>query len=156
MGLTEQTRAFEKLCRERGLSMTVQRRTVLEELVGRRDHPTADQVYESVRERLPEISRTTVYRVLETFVAAGAARKVCHPDAVARFDPIVERHHHLVCEQCGTLYDLEDTEVPALRLPRTSARFDIHDYSINFTGVCASCRKDRKVKISSQTKGRTR
>ena len=50
------------LCRERGLAMTVQRRAILEELVGRRDHPSADQIFEAVGERLPGLSRTTVYR----------------------------------------------------------------------------------------------
>ena len=66
------------LCRERGLAMTVQRRAILKELVSRRDHPSADQIFETVGERIPGLSRTTVYRVLEAFVRAGAARKVSH------------------------------------------------------------------------------
>lgn len=123
--------------------MTVQRRLILEELVDRRDHPTADQVFESVRDRLPGLSRTTVYRVLDTFVEAGAARKVFHPDAVARFDPITERHHHLICQQCGKLADLEETselrDVTKLMQKRPTG-FRITDYSINFTGICPDCR----------------
>ena len=62
--------SFERLCRERGLSLTVQRRAVLEAVLDRGDHPTADQVYDEVKERLPGLSRTTVYRVLETLVTA--------------------------------------------------------------------------------------
>lgn len=136
------------ICREHGLAMTVQRRAILEELVSRRDHPSADQIFETVGERLPGLSRTTVYRVLEAFVRAGAARKVPHPDAVARFDPIFERHHHLLCEQCGRLFDLDDSEVRGFSPPRSLGTFVVRDYSINFTGVCAGCRNSRKERKS--------
>lgn len=132
------------LCREHGLSITVQRRAILEELVSRRDHPSADQIFDVVGERLPGLSRTTVYRVLEALVRAGAARKVPHADSVARFDPIVERHHHLLCERCGRLFDLDDSEVRGFALPRSLGSFAVRDYSINFTGVCAGCRNSKK------------
>lgn len=67
-----------QICRQHALPFTVQRRVVLEALSLRMDHPTADQVFDDVRKRMPEISRTTVYRVLETFVRVAVARKVCH------------------------------------------------------------------------------
>jgi Fur family transcriptional regulator, peroxide stress response regulator len=120
----------------------VQRRVILKELVARTDHPTADQIYEAVRERIPGLSRTTVYRVLDTFVQVGAARKVFHPDAVVRFDPLGERHHHLVCERCGQLVDVDSSAVPRVPIPDNVEGFVIHDYSINFTGVCRTCRQD--------------
>jgi Fur family peroxide stress response transcriptional regulator len=136
----DQLASFEKECRSRGLALTIQRRTVFEELTGRRDHPTADQVYEAVRCRLPGLSRTTVYRVLETLVDTGFARKVHHPDAVVRFDPMVGRHHHLVCERCGRLVDLEDSQVPQVPLPDSKGTgFEVRDYTVSFSGLCSSC-----------------
>jgi len=135
---------FEAECRRRGLAVTVQRRTVFEELSGRRDHPTADQVYDAVRERLPGLSRTTVYRVLETLVDSGFARKVQHAAGVARFDPMTGRHHHLACDACGRLVDLDDGVVPPLRLPESSRTgFRIKDYSVSFTGLCPDCAKKK-------------
>ena len=132
---------FEAECRRRGLALTIQRRAVFEELLGRRDHPTADQVYEALVARLPGLSRTTVYRVLETLVDAGFARRVQHTGAVVRFDPVTERHHHLVCDSCGRLVDLEDTAVPRVPIPDARGRgFRIRDYSISFTGLCNDCR----------------
>ena len=131
---------FEDLCRRRGLALTVQRHAIWQELLARSDHPTADDIYDSVRERVPGLSRTTVYRVLETLVEAGAAQKAFHPDAVARFDPIVERHHHLVCSRCGRLTDVDAAAVQDIRLPRLPG-FTVTDYSINFFGVCSQCRK---------------
>jgi Fur family transcriptional regulator, peroxide stress response regulator len=136
---------FEDECRRRGLAVTVQRRTVFGELAGRRDHPTADQVYEAVRGRLPGLSRTTVYRVLEALVEAGLARKVHHAGGAARFDPTTARHHHLACEACGRLVDLEDELVPPLRLPETiGAGFGIKDYTVSFTGLCPACARKRR------------
>jgi Fur family peroxide stress response transcriptional regulator len=133
--------AFEAECRRRGLALTIQRRAVYEELAERRDHPTADQVYDALVARLPGLSRTTVYRVLDTLVEQGFARKVSHAGAVARFDPMTERHHHLVCDRCGRLLDLGDAEVPALRLPDARGTgFRVRDYTISFTGLCKDCR----------------
>ena len=140
-----QTGGFEAECRRRGLAVTVQRRTVFEALSVRRDHPTADQVYDAVRGRLPGLSRTTVYRVLETLVGAGFARKVQHAGGVARFDPITERHHHLVCETCGQLVDIGDAAVPTLRLPETRGTgFRVTDYSVSFLGLCGSCARGKR------------
>ena len=138
--MREQIEQHEARCREHGLALTVQRRVILRELIGRLDHPTADQIYDSVRDRLPGLSKTTVYRVLDTLVRVGAARKVSHAAAVVRFDPNVSRHHHLVCEHCGGLTDLEDEAVCAILPPNTrQSGFVITDYSINFTGTCSGC-----------------
>jgi len=131
---------FEKACRARGLALTVQRRVILQELLDREDHPTAEEVYEAVRDRIPGLSRTTVYRVLDTLVDVGAARRVPHPSAVARFDATTDRHHHLVCERCGRLADLHAWTEPDIPLPEVgSTGFRIADYSISFVGVCARC-----------------
>ena len=136
----ERRAKFEDRCRERGLALTIQRRAVFDELDGRKDHPTADQIYDALKDRLPGLSRTTVYRVLETLVEAGFARRVHHPDAVARFDPMTERHHHMVCDACGRMLDVDDASLPPVALPpAVKAGFRVRDYSISFTGLCPGC-----------------
>lgn len=138
---------LEAACRERGMPLTVQRRAVFEELVERRDHPTAEQVYDAVRERLPGLSRTTVYRVLDTLVELGAARRVLHAGAAVRYDPVTQRHHHLVCEACGRLEDVEDARVPLVVPPDVgSAGFQITGYSVSFTGICSRCQSEEERK----------
>src|SRR5262245_9658918 len=91
---------FEARCRRQGLAVTSQRRAVLRALAAREDHPTADQLHEDVRREHPDLSRTTVYRVLETLVRLGVVTKVSHPGASVRYDAFTGRHHHLVCDVC--------------------------------------------------------
>ena len=77
---------LEKLCREAGIPCTIQRRALLEAVLDRDEHPTANQVFEAVRVRNPQISRATVHRNLETLSEMGVITKTCHPGGVARYD----------------------------------------------------------------------
>ena len=101
----------------------------------RQDHPTADQVYNAVRGRLPGVSRTTVYRVLDTLVRMGVINRISHPGAAARFDAKVHQHHHLVCLQCGKIIDLEDQRLNELALPTVATQgYRIDEFHIHFRG----------------------
>ena len=140
----EKLATLEAACRAQGLPLTVQRRTILEVLAGRTDHPSADQVYAAVRARLPGVSRTTVYRVLDAFVRLGVAVKTPHVGGTVRFDPCTERHHHLVCTACERVIDvripaLDDLAVPDAR----RLGFTIDDFSLHVRGLCATCRGRR-------------
>ncbi len=131
---------FEKLCREQGVPLTVQRRAVLEVLAGRLDHPTADQIYADVTHHLPDLSRTTVYRVLDTLVDMGVIHKAQHLGSAARYDPNTERHHHLTCIHCHKVVDLEDEALDRIKVPKESSKqFEITDYSVHFRGYCSDC-----------------
>lgn len=132
---------FEQWCRRHGLPMTMQRRVVLEAVLSRDDHPTADQILDEVRRRLPSISRTTVYRVLETLVGAGVIMRICHPGSAARFDPKIHQHHHLVCAHCESVVDLEDRRLHGVPWPDVRRfGFEITEYHIHYRGVCRHCR----------------
>lgn len=134
-------KALEVGCRQNGFAMTVQRRVIMEALAERTDHPTADQLYDTVKGRLRGISRTTVYRVLETLVGIGVAQKISNPEAKARFDADTERHHHAVCSRCQRVSDIHDPQLNSLPMPAGElGGFTIIDYSINFSGLCADCR----------------
>lgn len=142
----EKMQHFEKLCHEQGVPLTVQRRTILEALADREDHPTADQVFETVTSRLPGLSRTTVYRVLETLVQLGVIHKATHLGSAARYDPNTERHHHLTCLSCHKVMDVEDERVHKIDFPRSASKgFEVMDYSVHFKGYCPDClKKDAK------------
>jgi Fur family peroxide stress response transcriptional regulator len=132
---------FQELCRQRGIPFTVQRRATYEALLARADHPTADQVFEDVKATLPDVSRMTVYRVLDLLVRIGLVKKACHPGLAVRFDPNERRHHHLVCLECNKMLDFEEAALDDLKVPRAArqVRFEVSGYSVQFTGVCLDC-----------------
>lgn len=131
---------FEQLCRAHGMPLTVQRRAVLTALFNRFDHPTADHIFADLQKTLPGISRPTVYRVLDSLVKIGVAKKVCHPGAAARYETKLERHHHLVCVQCDKVTDFEHPSFDKLSLPNAATLgFELQDYSIHFRGICVDC-----------------
>ena len=135
---------FERIFRERGLPITTQRRVVLMEILARTDHPTADQIYDALKGRLHGLSRTTVYRILDTLVRFGMITRICHHGSAARFDPKIHQHHHLVCMDCEKIIDIEDAYLNRLARPNVRGLgFDILDYIIHFRGICEQCRQGR-------------
>ena len=136
---------LEHVCREHGLALTVQRRIILETLAARTDHPTADQVYDAVKGVVRGVSRTTVYRVLETFVGLGVVAKVSNPQARARFDADTGRHHHLICTGCDTVMDCHDERLNRIEVPaEIDAGFEVRDFSLAITGLCECCRREKR------------
>jgi Fur family peroxide stress response transcriptional regulator len=119
----------------------VQRRAVLENLASRTDHPTADQIYAVIQDQISGVSRTTVYRVLETFVQLGLAQKISNPEAKARFDADTSRHHHAACVVCEKVVDIDDALIPDINLSGADIDgFEIFDCSVVAIGLCKECR----------------
>ncbi len=139
----EKIHRMEDLCRAHGLNLTHQRRALLGALIQHKDHPTADQLYDDLKESLGGLSRTTVYRILETFVGIGLVVKISSQQAKARFDADTSRHHHISCVQCGQVADLVDADFDLPELPQNHpSGFQLHDYAITFTGLCPRCQRD--------------
>lgn len=141
--IAQKMRELETACHKRGLPVTVQRTVVFEALLRSGSHPTVDELYQEVRKRLPNISRATVYRVLDTLTELGLAKRISTRDAAARFDANLCRHHHLVCEACGRVEDVPEEVIPLKELAeiRDLKHFEIHDYSVEIRGLCEQCRQ---------------
>ncbi|MCU0981741.1 MAG: transcriptional repressor, partial [Pirellulaceae bacterium] len=93
-------------------------------------------------EHIPGLSRTTVYRVLDTLVELGVVRRLPHAGSGARFDGKIQRHHHLVCRKCGCIIDIETSSLDGLHVPAGERQgFEIADYSVHFVGLCQECRR---------------
>jgi len=130
---------------------TKQRQIILEELRRSRKHPTAAELYESVRKRLPRISLGTVYRNLELLASAGHIRKLPLGGETMRYDGDLGRHYHIRCVECGKIDDVEiqafDLNAAGLALP---GDYEILGHRLEFIGVCKSCRGRRKTVDSSR------
>jgi Fur family transcriptional regulator, ferric uptake regulator len=119
---------------------TRQRRAILEALQRLTSHPTATELYEVVRRRLPKISLGTVYRNLDALTRAGAIRKLEPGHGEARFDGDCGRHYHVRCVRCGRLADVHGL-APDVQ-PEVAARltgFRILGHALEFVGVCRGC-----------------
>ena len=127
------------LFRAKKVPLTHQRMAVYEELAGRRDHPSAESLYASLKRQYPSLSLATVYKTLSTLHEMGIVARVDSPAAQARYDAIVVTHHHAVCAACGRIEDLFDPRLDRLPRPPTPG-FKISGHSVHFHGLCAKCR----------------
>jgi Fur family peroxide stress response transcriptional regulator len=132
---------FVEACRQAGLADTPQRRVIYAALAASEDHPTAESVYLRVKPRVPRISLATVYRNLKLFAEAGIIEEVATGSSFARYDANRVRHHHLVCNGCGSVADHYSDDFDALGGPgQVIEGFEVHDLKVNVFGLCASCR----------------
>ena len=92
--------------KRKGLRPTKQRSSVYEVILGKKDHPSADEILLRVRRVLPTISLATVYNCLETLVDCGLVRQVNIDRAPTRFCPNLTPHAHFKCSRTGEIFDL--------------------------------------------------
>lgn len=123
------------------LRTTKQRQVILEQLRNMHTHPTAVEVYELVRKKLPKISLGTVYRNLELLSEIGLIQKLEMAGTQKRFDGVKENHYHVRCIVCGRVDDVDfeplDTVNDAMR--RVS-NYDVLWHRLEFVGICPHCR----------------
>ena len=120
--------------------LTRYRKVVLEALRATSEHPTAAEVFRLVRRRRPGVAYATIYNSLNWLEERGFIARMNFAEEAARYDPIVERHDHLVCNRCGLLRNVW------LKLPRRmlgrAARgggFRIERYRTELFGLCGDC-----------------
>jgi Fur family ferric uptake transcriptional regulator len=125
----------------RGWRITPQRRAVLRALEGDHVHLSAEQVLAAARRVVPEVSLATVYNTLNELAAMGEITEVRLADGTTRYDPkIGSDHHHLVCEGCGLIFDVEPLGVEGLVLPPVQRYgMSVETVEVVFRGRCSNC-----------------
>lgn len=117
------------------------RQVILEELQQLPGHPTAQEIFDRVRQRLPRVSLATVYRNLEALAARGLIRKLEGACERRRFDAELKDHYHLRCLACGRL---DDAPVPRQeeleRQVGEQSNYLILGHNLEFYGLCPACR----------------
>lgn len=122
---------------------TQQREIIHEELCKLISHPTADELFQIVRERLPHISLATVYRNLELLAQQGAITKLELCGQQRRFDGNAAQHAHIRCLGCGAVADVDVTprETP-LDEVRAGTDYCVTGQRTEFVGQCPRCQAD--------------
>lgn len=118
-----------------------QRELILREVLGRKDHPTAEQICSSLRAESPRLSLGTVYRDLNTLVEIGKIRRVSIPGEADRFDGETTPHQHLWCRKCHRVESLYIDPEKLQALVDGCEGITAEDYSLTVFGLCSDCAK---------------
>ncbi len=119
---------------------TIQCALVLDAVRQLKNHVTADQVYEIIARKHPDISRATVYRNLNKLSEEGKIAKRMIPGSADRYDHQCHNHYHFRCTVCGRVYDVDMEYMPDLIQRVTNQHgFTFQSHDIVFTGLCPEC-----------------
>ncbi|CAN5685847.1 Fur family transcriptional regulator [soil metagenome] len=123
-----------------GQRFTEQRAAVYRFLHSSCVHPSADEVFTSVRAEISDISLATVYKALETLVSCGLAVKLSFGDGSARYDARTDDHFHLRCRRCGIVRDVHPSTPSTILPDLTDAHgFVVEGYRLEILGHCSTC-----------------
>jgi Fur family iron response transcriptional regulator len=118
---------------QHGIQPSAHRVAVGEYVLTTTDHPSADRVWARVRQRFPMISRATVYNTLNLFVEKKLLRELhLSPESVV-FDPNMEKHHHLIDEESGHIYDVPWDDVEVCKIDELT-NYEVRDYQVVMHG----------------------
>ena len=118
---------------------TVQKNMVYDALRELHNHPTAETVYDRVRENCPAVSRATVYRILNRLAEQGKILRL-NADGADHYDHRTDLHHHVQCAVCGRVDDVVTREPgDVTELVTDNCGYQIIGGSLLFHGICREC-----------------
>lgn len=142
---------FKTLLKQNGLKVTMQRIIILEALESRPDkHLTAEEIYECVKEKSPDIGLATVYRTIQLLAELNLIDKLSLGDGYVRYEigqqsnkSSTHHHHHLICLNCGNVLTFQGDLLENLELSiREAMDFEVVDHEVKLFGYCKNCRED--------------
>lgn len=142
MRLTE--RKATAILRQHGYKLTPQRRAIIQAIASGQDHLTPAAIYEKVHQGHPTIGLVTIYRTLDKLARLGLICELhaggsCHSYTISA----PERHHHLICSNCGTVVDFAGYDFAELEQTLSlETGFHIEDRLLEFVGLCQACQKE--------------
>lgn len=122
-----------------GHKLTNSRREILELLPS--TPATVAEIQEILRQKQVKIDIVTIYRNLDMFIRIGLVRKTQFGDKSARFELITnqDHHHHLICDNCGSVEDIPLDEKTLVNQVGKKSRFKVERHNLEFFGACALC-----------------
>jgi len=125
--------------KQREVKPTYIRLKILNYLENNRRHSDAEQIYRAIKKEIPTISMTSIYNTLDVFQKKNLIKPLFITGSEVRFDVNVSPHHHLFCEGCGKIIDL-DVEYEYLKKKSIEGHkvIEVHGY---FKGICKDCLK---------------
>jgi Fur family peroxide stress response transcriptional regulator len=124
--------------KECGVKPSMQRLAIYKYVAEHPTHPTADEIYEALRDQIPTLSKTTVYNTMKLFVSNGVVDEVFIDRTSERFDGNTMLHAHFMCEMCSGIFDSEIDNIPSVAayVPKGA---ELHKTQVLYYGVCPEC-----------------
>lgn len=146
LDLKQDTGFCKRIIRDLGLKVTQQRLVILEEILSGDNHVTAQDVYERVAARFPEIGFATVYRFLRTLSEQGYVTELRMRGRPARYEWAQKQHHdHMTCTSCGLISEFENSQIEALQQQiAQNLGFVLTDHVLELYGTCEKCQNAGK------------
>jgi Fe2+ or Zn2+ uptake regulation protein len=132
----------ETTLRERGIQPSAQRVAVADYVLRTTEHPSADLVWNRVRERFPWISRATVYNTLHLFVEKGLLQRLTIAEESVVYDPVTEMHHHFIDEETGAIHDVPWERVQVCNI-ETLHDYEVHQYQVVMRGKLKASKENQ-------------
>jgi Fur family peroxide stress response transcriptional regulator len=130
---------YEEILKKHGIRPTFQRLTILKLIYERKEHPSADEIYELLKNTTPAISRATVFNTVNLLSEKGVIEEIITPGAI-RYDYFYNEHHHFYCEKCGKVFDIEEN-LPDIPKIEYIEGHKITKIQYLLTGICKDCLK---------------
>ena len=128
---------------ELGYRLTPQRMMVLSAIENSDNHISAEEIYAQIVVKYPNVNISTVYRTLELLKRLGLVTETDLGNGHVRYHPVEKgHHHHLVCEKCGTIIDIDESTLARLQdvlLHRYNFNAELRHLAI--FGRCVNCSK---------------
>lgn len=119
-----------------------QRDAILEFLKGCKDHPTAEVIYQNLKEQIPGLSPGTVYRNLALLSSHGEITRLSVGDTAEHYDGNPSPHYHFYCTGCGALQDIPMPVLTNLNvLAGQLFSGSIEGHTVYFYGTCKHCKE---------------
>jgi Fur family peroxide stress response transcriptional regulator len=124
---------------EKGIKPSIQRIQIFKCLMDNSDHPTAKDIYERISEKIPTLSKTTVYNSVKLFAEKGILNPMKAIEGEIRYDINADFHPHFRCKECGNIYDI-DSKIVFEEKKEIDGHL-IEEQHISYSGICKKCRE---------------
>lgn len=131
------TAAFKK----EKLKLTPQRIAIYEMLKSTKAHPSAESIYDSIKDQYPTMSLATVYKTLKTLAQIGLIQEINVGEGNFRYDANALPHPHIMCINCGRVDDIDGADLGFINdYAKNYTDYNILSSKVYFYGVCPNCK----------------
>ncbi|MCL6627553.1 MAG: transcriptional repressor, partial [Alicyclobacillus shizuokensis] len=118
------------------LNMTAPRRAVLEVIRQSREHPTANDIMDTLAKRGERYAYATIYNSLRYLADHGLIRELNIGNGITRYDGRMEEHQHVVCSRCGAIAEADVDTAELVRQIEAETGYKVHSLNVHLTGLC--------------------